>query len=86
MNTTYIITAIGGILCLLPFAIMVIGEIKRHNFRKKVNPGDVVNFKINGDVQFKVVKCRPSKELVILNDLDDETREIRTSIYKIYPL
>ena len=82
----YLISAIVGILCFAPFAVMVIGEIKRHNFRKKVNPGDVVNFKNNGDVQFKVVKCRPSKDLVILNDLDDETSEIRTSIYKVYPL
>ena len=86
MNTTYIIFAVVCFACFAPFAVMLIGEVKRHNFRKKVNPGDVVNFKINGDVQFKVVKCRPSKELVILNDLDDETMEIQTSIYKIYPL
>ena len=86
MNTTYIISAIVGILCFAPFAVMVIGEIKRHKFRNKVNPGDVVNFKINGDVQFKVMKSRPSKELVILHDLDNKTREIRASIYEIYPL
>ena len=86
MNTTYIITAIGGILCLLPFAYMAIKYYKLEKFRSQVSEGHTINYKFNGQFCFKTVKSRPSKELVILNDLDDETREIRTSIYKVYPL
>lgn len=65
---------------------LAIKHIKLDDYRRDVRPGDVINYKSQYDVAFKAVVSRPGKDIVILADLDDETRTFSAAIDKIYPL
>ena len=87
MNTTYIITAIGGILCLLPFAIMAIRHYRLEKFRNnlKDNENLLVKVKQNEIVSFKYVVRRLPAGLILVKNYDSEDGDI-VSIDKIHPL
>ena len=59
---------------------------KLDKYRHNLRPGNVVNYRSGNDLAFKVVKTRPCRDIVILSNMDDETKLFRASIHKIYPL
>lgn len=59
---------------------------KIDTFRHNLRPGNVINFKSHGGIAFKIVQSRPSRDIVILSNMDDETKRFQASIHKIYPL
>lgn len=68
------------------FGRLFIESLKLDDYRRSVNPGDVINYLYQNDLAFKVVVSRPGKDFVILADMDDETRTFTAKINKIYPL
>ena len=87
MNTTYIITAIVGILCLLPFAIMAIRHYRLEKFRNslKDNENILVKVKQNDIVSFKYVLRRLPEGLIRVKNFENDGWDI-VSIDKIHPL
>lgn len=69
------------------FCHLAFAHIKLDKFRRNVRPGDVINYKTEGNVEFKQVVSRPSREIIWLKNMDDEFNlPFRTLINKIYPL
>lgn len=83
-----IIPVVGIVSCIGYVAFQI---WKLQEFRRNIRPGDVVKYKMQDEVAFKVVVTRPSREIVFLKHYDDDDDvdhciPFRALINKIYPL
>ena len=72
---------------IIAFGYLVFSVYRLEKYRHNVRPGIVVKFKSAKSILLKEVVSRPSRDIVILKNIDDEWNlPFSVSINKIYPL